>query len=129
MNGYKYFAIQFYGECWVSQKETFKMHGQSTECWSGLGKGWTNYVYEVQWWENLKVTFNSLIFDRKLSTYFYYNPIIRSSRQTKRSFSIEVFVVVFFSDYNSYLVPEVLASKLLRNITPTGDVFLCSKFG
>lgn len=43
----KYFAIQFYGECWVSDTESYKVHGPSTNCWNGVGRDYDNYVYEV----------------------------------------------------------------------------------
>lgn len=45
-----YFAIQYYGECWVSQKGTvpqYDKYGASTNCWAGLGGAWTNYVYKI----------------------------------------------------------------------------------
>lgn len=45
-----YFAVQFYGECWVADDDsTFMKHGPSAACWSGVGKGFTNYVYKVEW--------------------------------------------------------------------------------
>jgi len=48
--GKKYFAVQFYGECWVDKDDsTYMKHGPSTACWSGVGKGSTNYVYKVEW--------------------------------------------------------------------------------
>lgn len=48
--GKKYFAVQFYGECWVDKDNaTYKRHGPSTSCWSGVGKQRTNYVYRVLW--------------------------------------------------------------------------------
>ena len=48
--GKKYFAVQFYGECWVDKDNaTYRRHGPSTSCWSGVGKQRTNYVYRVLW--------------------------------------------------------------------------------
>lgn len=48
--GKKYFAVQYYGECWVDKDDsTYMKHGPSTACWSGVGKGNTNYVYKVEW--------------------------------------------------------------------------------
>ncbi len=48
--GKKYFAVQFYGECWVDKDDsTYMKHGTSTACWSGVGKANTNYVYKVEW--------------------------------------------------------------------------------
>ena len=43
----KYFAIQFYGECYsgVDAEKTYKLDGPSTECVAGLGKGYANFVY------------------------------------------------------------------------------------
>ncbi|XP_022808637.1 uncharacterized protein LOC111345619 [Stylophora pistillata] len=43
----KYFAIQFYGECWVSDTKSYEVHGQSTNCWNGVGRDYDNYVYEA----------------------------------------------------------------------------------
>ena len=45
----KYFAIQFFGECWVSDTESYKVHGPSTNCWNGVGRDYDNYVYEALW--------------------------------------------------------------------------------
>lgn len=45
----KFFAIQFFGECWVSDTESYKLHGPSTNCWNGVGRDYDNYVYEVLW--------------------------------------------------------------------------------
>ena len=48
--GKDYFAVQFYGECWVADDDsTYMKHGPSVACWSGVGKGLTNYVYKVEW--------------------------------------------------------------------------------
>ncbi|KAJ7328139.1 Lysyl oxidase-like 4 [Desmophyllum pertusum] len=46
--GKKYFAVQFYGECWVSDDEKFREYGQATNCWKGVGAHWSNYVYKVR---------------------------------------------------------------------------------
>jgi len=43
----KYFAIQFYGECWVSDTDSYKLYGPSTNCWNGVGRDYDNYVYEM----------------------------------------------------------------------------------
>lgn len=45
----KYFAIQFFGECWVSDTKSYKAHGPSTNCWNGVGRDYDNYVYEALW--------------------------------------------------------------------------------
>ena len=45
----KFFAIQFFGECWVSDTESYKLYGPSTNCWNGVGRDYDNYVYEVLW--------------------------------------------------------------------------------
>lgn len=48
--GKEYFAVQFYGECWVADDgTTYQKHGPSISCWSGVGKGHTNYVYKIEW--------------------------------------------------------------------------------
>jgi hypothetical protein len=46
--GYKYFGVQFYGECWsgAAVNETYDKYGKTTECWEGVGKDWTNFVYK-----------------------------------------------------------------------------------
>lgn len=46
-NGYLYFAIQFYGECWSGPMAhlTFDRDGPSTNCISGVGKARANFVY------------------------------------------------------------------------------------
>ena len=47
--GWKYFGIQFYGECWGGQDKStsYDMHGKSTNCVMGVGKEYTNYVYKM----------------------------------------------------------------------------------
>ena len=48
--GKEYFAVQFYGECWVADDgTTYQKHGPSISCWNGVGKGHTNYVYKIEW--------------------------------------------------------------------------------
>jgi len=44
----KVFGIQFYGECWTGNKakDTYNLHGPSTDCWNNVGKVNTFYVYE-----------------------------------------------------------------------------------
>merc|ERR1712141_458904 len=42
---YKYFGIQFYGECWASNSEKYFLSGTSTNCYMGTGGERTNYVY------------------------------------------------------------------------------------
>ena len=42
---YKYFAIQYYGECWASNDEKYFLSGSSTNCYMGTGGDLTNYVY------------------------------------------------------------------------------------
>ena len=48
--GYKYFAVQYYGECWSSfdAESKYDRHGVQTkqdECWASVGGERTNYVY------------------------------------------------------------------------------------
>ena len=48
---YKYFAIQFYGECWSGPdaEKTYARDGFSAEgCWFGLGKPSHNAVFRLQ---------------------------------------------------------------------------------
>ncbi|KXJ15080.1 scavenger receptor cysteine-rich type 1 protein M130 [Exaiptasia diaphana] len=47
--GKKYFGIQFYGECWVGDGSSYQKHGYSTNCFKGVGRHWTNYVYQILW--------------------------------------------------------------------------------
>ena len=42
---YKYFGIQYYGECWAGNEETYYLSGTSTECYMGTGREFVNYVY------------------------------------------------------------------------------------
>lgn len=51
--GYKYFAVQFYGECWSSPDaaETYNRHGPQKDlkkCQAGVGALFTNYVYRFK---------------------------------------------------------------------------------
>lgn len=51
--GYKYFAVQFYGECWSSPDaaETYNRHHPQKDlkkCRSGVGAPFTNYVYRFK---------------------------------------------------------------------------------
>ncbi|KAK2574277.1 hypothetical protein P5673_000422 [Acropora cervicornis] len=46
--GYKYFGLQFYGECW-SGGIVYDKYGVSPpeSCWKGVGKQWANFVYKI----------------------------------------------------------------------------------
>lgn len=44
--GYRYFGIQFYGECWSGEHVEFDGEGFSLRCVSGVGKAGSNFVYE-----------------------------------------------------------------------------------
>ena len=55
--GYKYFAVQYYGECYGGNDggSSFAKHGNSTECWLfdkqlgfAVGRGNTNFVYRIK---------------------------------------------------------------------------------
>lgn len=46
--GRMYFAVQFYGECWVSDDKNFMKYGQATNCWEGTGEHWAHYVYKIR---------------------------------------------------------------------------------
>ena len=48
-SGYKYFGVQFYGECWsgVTANETYDQYGEATNCWEGVGEEWSNFVYKL----------------------------------------------------------------------------------
>lgn len=44
----KFFALQFYGECWAggeSASKTYFLSGTSKNCYSGTGGSRTNFVY------------------------------------------------------------------------------------
>ena len=48
--GYKYFAVQFYGECWSSwdaseNYDKYDKQTKTTYCWANVGGPMTNYVY------------------------------------------------------------------------------------
>ncbi len=58
--GFKYFGLQYYGECWAGNNADFSKHGVSKNCVNGLyqecsvaedkacsGKGGANYMYEL----------------------------------------------------------------------------------
>ncbi|XP_028417057.1 zinc metalloproteinase nas-14-like [Dendronephthya gigantea] len=48
-NGYKVFGVEFYGECWSSDKakDIYNRDGRSNECWHGVGKEWAFQAYEL----------------------------------------------------------------------------------
>lgn len=46
-NGYQYFGIQFYGECWGSKHISYDKDGKSQKCVVGVGKAGANYVYKL----------------------------------------------------------------------------------
>ncbi|EDO43412.1 predicted protein [Nematostella vectensis] len=52
--GMVYFGVQFYGECWsgADAHKTYDKHGQSSQCKSGVGKHYTNYIYRFTGEEN-----------------------------------------------------------------------------
>ena len=44
---FQHFAVQFYGECWGSKDYSdYDRYGASDNCWSGVGKDFTNFVYK-----------------------------------------------------------------------------------
>jgi len=47
--GYKYFGIQFYGECWSGPhaEDTYRKYGPSDKCWVGVGGEGTNMVHRI----------------------------------------------------------------------------------
>ncbi|XP_031553321.1 neurogenic locus notch homolog protein 1-like isoform X4 [Actinia tenebrosa] len=48
--GYKYFGIQFYGECWSGPDASvqYDKHGtQGSECYVGVGAAGSNFVYQL----------------------------------------------------------------------------------
>jgi len=49
MNSYKYFGIQFYGECWSGSdvEDSFSKHGPSKQCWVGVGGAGSNMVHRI----------------------------------------------------------------------------------
>ena len=49
ISGYKWFGVQFYGECWSGPEAslTYNRYGPSDSCWEGVGKDWTNMVYKL----------------------------------------------------------------------------------
>lgn len=47
--GKKYFAVQLFGECWVSDDDLkYKKYSQATNCYQGVGTNWSNYVYKIR---------------------------------------------------------------------------------
>ena len=44
--GYRYFGIQFYGECWSGEIVEFEREGRSFRCIKGVGQTEANFVYE-----------------------------------------------------------------------------------
>ena len=48
--GLPVFAIQYYGECWsgLDAENTYNRYGPSENCWNGVGKERTNYVYKIR---------------------------------------------------------------------------------
>jgi len=49
-SGYKCIGIQYFGECWSGPNacETYKKYGRSRNCWNGVGKEMTSYVYALK---------------------------------------------------------------------------------
>ena len=47
--GHLVFGIQYYGECWSGPdtEDTYNKYGPSGNCWNGVGKEGTNYVYKI----------------------------------------------------------------------------------
>lgn len=48
--GYIIVGIQFYGECWSGKyaEKNYNKHGKSGNCYKGVGKANTNYVYRIK---------------------------------------------------------------------------------
>lgn len=48
--GLTIFGIQFYGECWsgVDSGKRYDKYGPSKDCWNGVGKKGTNFVYKIK---------------------------------------------------------------------------------
>ena len=48
--GLAIFGIQFYGECWsgVDAWKTYDKYGPSKNCWSGVGREGSNFVYKLR---------------------------------------------------------------------------------
>ena len=51
-NGYRYFGVQYYGECWSAVDPegpySYDLHGGSQKCTSGVGEAKANYVYGLE---------------------------------------------------------------------------------
>jgi len=47
--GYTVFGIQYFGECWSGNNghKTYNRNGPSKHCADGIGKDWSNFVYEI----------------------------------------------------------------------------------
>ncbi|KAJ7387609.1 hypothetical protein OS493_000944 [Desmophyllum pertusum] len=50
--GFKLFGVQYYGECWSGSADDvaqYDRYGSAPpkNCWNGVGKLWTNYVYKI----------------------------------------------------------------------------------
>ena len=48
--GLAIFGIQFYGECWsgVDAWKTYDKYGPSKDCWSGVGREGSYFVYKLK---------------------------------------------------------------------------------
>ena len=48
-SGLAVFGIQFYGECWsgVDAWKTYDKYGPSKDCWSGVGREGSYFVYKL----------------------------------------------------------------------------------
>ncbi|XP_065062702.1 A disintegrin and metalloproteinase with thrombospondin motifs 6-like isoform X2 [Rhopilema esculentum] len=42
---YKFFGVQYYGECWASNKTKYFLSGSSHNCYMGTGGEFVNYIY------------------------------------------------------------------------------------
>ena len=50
MPNVRYFAIQYYGECWGGRADAhYDKHGRAPDdaCWNGVGSANINFVYEL----------------------------------------------------------------------------------
>ena len=43
--GYQVFGVQYGGQCWSGNSQTFAIYGYSKFCTNGIGGAWTNAVY------------------------------------------------------------------------------------
>ena len=49
-NEFPFFALQFYGECWLGKSDTqdkYFLDGKADNCWKGVGGPKSNYVYHI----------------------------------------------------------------------------------